>query len=41
LSDHSYDNIAFLIENKIDLEEDRESTIEDAEILENKYDDIN
>ena len=39
--DHSYDNIIFLIGNKIDLEEERKVTTEDAEIFKNKYDDIN
>ena len=38
--DHSYDNIVFLIGNKIDLEEERKVTTEDAEIFKNKYDDI-
>ena len=41
LSDYSYDNIVFLIENKFDLKEERIVTIEDAETFKNQYDDIN
>ena len=41
MCDHSYDNIVFLIGNKIDLEEERKVTTEDAETFKNKYDDIN
>ena len=40
LSDHSYDNIIFLIGNKIDLEEKRKVIIEDTDTFKNKYDDI-